>query len=606
MKSTILSLLLVLFLAPVFSFSQTLETDARFNLVKKTYTLNPDGSVSQRVVKECKLFTYNSFHRLYGETFILFNPRFQTLKINSCYTIMADGKKVKAPENAFNEVLPRFAANAPAFNHLREMVVTHTGLEVGATIVLDYEIISKKEFFPYLMGQEVLAETVPVDEFQLSMIVPKDQVFNYRLYNAAVETKISTNDKSKTYSWTFRNLNSMMPEPNLPAESRYLPVIRYTTFKDMQDAIRFLTKQDAFQFVMPDDLKSGIDALKKDNPDLLQAALKIQDKVVNDYQLYPVPLSLAGFQVSTPLTVHREAGGTALEKACLMAAMLKHLGLASAVVGVQDAYYDKGTGDVGNFGQYLVQTLIPGGKAIFLSVLHTDTYDQALALGGKTLVFMEAGKDLKAETLKPVESETELKAKLKLDAEGSLSGVVELDLAGASNPYFDLKSDVSKAKSLLKALPGKTEIKDTPKIEAGGSQLTFSLQAGDKVKKNGSFFSLEIPWISNGLYSRNLGELTTDRKHPIDISVPHSEEADIEIELSAGMKMAGNPVNISLKNQAGELRIQIKQEGNKLIIKKEIELNVSVLSPDFYKQLRELTSIWYSKSNREILLNLEI
>jgi hypothetical protein len=88
--------------------------------------------------------------------------------------------------------------------------------------------------------------------------------------------------------------------------------------------------------------------------------------------------------------------------------------------------------------------------------------------------------------------------------------------------------------------------------------------------------------------------------------VPHSEEADIEIELSAGMKMAGNPVNISLKNQAGELRIQIKQEGNKLIIKKEIELNVSVLSPDFYKQLRELTSIWYSKSNREILLNLEI
>ena len=46
---------------------------------------------------------------------------------------MADGKKVKAPENAINEILPAFAAGAPAFNSLREMVITHTALERGAT-----------------------------------------------------------------------------------------------------------------------------------------------------------------------------------------------------------------------------------------------------------------------------------------------------------------------------------------------------------------------------------------------------------------------------------------------------------------------------------------
>ena len=105
---------------------------------------------------QLKLITYLSSDKQFGESFIVFNPTYQQLSIHKAQTTMVNGRKVKSPENAFNEVLPQFAPNAPAFNQLREMVVTHTGIEPGATIDFAYTIHSKRDFMPAMMGNEII------------------------------------------------------------------------------------------------------------------------------------------------------------------------------------------------------------------------------------------------------------------------------------------------------------------------------------------------------------------------------------------------------------------------------------------------------------------
>ena len=107
----------------------TPSSDAQYISLLREYTLNADGSMDYRYVKEQKLITYRAFHSLYGETFVTYNPSFQKLTVNKCFTVMADGKTVETPSNAFNEILPSFAAGAPPFNQLRDLVITHTGLE---------------------------------------------------------------------------------------------------------------------------------------------------------------------------------------------------------------------------------------------------------------------------------------------------------------------------------------------------------------------------------------------------------------------------------------------------------------------------------------------
>ena len=112
----------------ILAFPVKAASEAEFGKLSKAYTLHADGSQEMRVQKELTLFTHAAMNRVYGESFIIYNPEFQTLKIHDSYTRQKDGTIVKTPENALLEVLPSVAADAPAYNGLKEMVVVHTGI----------------------------------------------------------------------------------------------------------------------------------------------------------------------------------------------------------------------------------------------------------------------------------------------------------------------------------------------------------------------------------------------------------------------------------------------------------------------------------------------
>ena len=143
-------------------------SEAEYKKLAKTWTLNADGSQKFRYKMELTLFTHTAMNGTYGESFIVYNPQYQELKINSSYTKQKDGTIIKTPDNAFVEVLPRNAADAPAYNHLKEMVVVHTGLELGATIYLDYTVTSKPGYLPEVDIFEELLQSSPVKEYTLS------------------------------------------------------------------------------------------------------------------------------------------------------------------------------------------------------------------------------------------------------------------------------------------------------------------------------------------------------------------------------------------------------------------------------------------------------
>lgn len=126
--------------------------DARFLRVSVSYQLNADGSWDMTCERQVRLDTYLAVNRALGETFIVYDPAFQKLEVLRSETTMADGREVPSPENAFNEVLPFAAHGFADFSGLREMVVTHTGLERGARIDLKYRIHTDPGFLPVFSG----------------------------------------------------------------------------------------------------------------------------------------------------------------------------------------------------------------------------------------------------------------------------------------------------------------------------------------------------------------------------------------------------------------------------------------------------------------------
>jgi len=92
-----LILLLSLLAMTVTSFA---ASEAEYGKVSKAWTLHADGSQEYRSSMELTLFTHTAMNSTYGESFIVYNPDFQTLKIHSSYTRQKDGTMTEVPHPA--------------------------------------------------------------------------------------------------------------------------------------------------------------------------------------------------------------------------------------------------------------------------------------------------------------------------------------------------------------------------------------------------------------------------------------------------------------------------------------------------------------------------
>lgn len=320
-----IGLLLFLFVLPVSA------DEARFRLMERRYTWNSDGSMDFRFRKELTLFTHTAMNGTYGETFITYNPAFQTLTINESYTRQANGNIVRSPENAFVEVLPSAAANAPAFNGLREMVVVHTGLELGATIYLDYTIHTKSGYMPFMEAAGVLQETSPVELSRLTVEMSGGtenlSVFVNQPRKYGRQTR-----KGNTVEWEFRNLPALSREPLGLSDNRSNVTFAVCSARPGQVA-GILRERFAVQ---PSPvLRHLADSLTRSLQTDEEKVKAVNRFLVEGLSACGVSDVLAGYvRPRLPEDVYSSVYATRTERAAMAAALLRAAGLDAQVAAV--------------------------------------------------------------------------------------------------------------------------------------------------------------------------------------------------------------------------------------------------------------------------------
>lgn len=287
--------------------------EAVFNRIDEAYTINDDGSSEYRYRKVLKLNTHLAFNNLYGETFIVYNPAYQTLKINEAYTKQADGTIVRTPDNAFNPSLPRFASDAPAYNRLTEMIVTHTGLELGCTIYLDYTISTKTGYLAATDFYRSFNDHSPIEEYQLSITAPSDL-----FYRQTVKPGVEPQRNGRTYMWKFKNIPAVFPESNIASNT--IPFFFAST--ERSDEARAKAIGDMIAEAARGTVDNYVGKTK------FCGIAKYVGKQVDNSR---VPLYLAN-RIRTPQDVADSAYGTAAEKAALFASLLKTTGTEGSIV----------------------------------------------------------------------------------------------------------------------------------------------------------------------------------------------------------------------------------------------------------------------------------
>lgn len=300
------------------------QTDATLDKVVETFTLNEDGSIEQNYQKVMRFHTHYSFFSLFGETFVVYNPDYQDLKINHCYTIQKDGTRIDAPTNAFNKVLPRDAANAPAYNHLIEMVITHTGLELGATVYLDYTLTTKPEMYADLNIDRIFSQQgANIKEYTVKVNLPEGKKLNWMLSDSKVKPIV----KGNSYTWTLRNLPAGAGEQLATKNGEGLPRLTATTAESLAEALTPMTIESR-------ELCHVDAALLADAKCDGCKATAIQKYIVSGLGSCGVNPEVVGFRLRQCGEVMQTAYGTRAEKARAMAKLMRAEGLNAEMVVV--------------------------------------------------------------------------------------------------------------------------------------------------------------------------------------------------------------------------------------------------------------------------------
>jgi hypothetical protein len=609
----------ILFLLSMHLSAQYENNDAVYLKLNKVYTLNSDGSMDYRVQKKLKLQTYRAFNSLYGETFITYNPQEQKLKINEAYTIMADGKKVPEPENALNEVLPGFCTSAPAYNHLREMVITHTGLERNAVINLDYSIHSNKGYYPALMGNEVLSETEPVQELSIVIKVPSKPIFNVRYSmfgyrvssiehrasdNSKVQPVITTEGPFKVYTWNLKDIPAISAEEFQVSGYEFYPRLIFSTSDDRENLYNEFLAQPAFRYEVSDDMASELSFIVANNKETLDIILKLQEKVVNEHRLWPVPLRYAGFKCRTATETWNSNGGTLAEKAVLLIALLKAANIpAEPALVIPTTFYDEKIGTLLDIEDILVRTDLKESGSLYLSVNSLNPQNMKYALPGKTIVMPDPGRRPEVINADEYTNKLLLKAEFSLDEKNQLEGALAATFDNNFNPWLTLLRDKNKVKSFISGGIAYNDLKEmkTANIAQDESFVIFTVNKENPFHKDTNFYTWALPYFNNGIESWDIQLLPKERTTSLEIPSEAEEKYEITLHVPAGLKLFSPDKKTEISNKAGSFLFEIKKDNNKILVTKSIKLTKGLIKPEDYPSFKALMDHWNSDRYREII-----
>lgn len=571
-------------------------SEAEFVKLLKEYTYQPDGSLEFHCNKILKINAHMAFNNLYGETFIVYNPDFQTLKINESYTRQADGTIVKTPQNAFNEVLPAQADGAPFYNGLKEMVVTHTGLELGATIYLDYTLSSKPTAYSLIDIDEILQEMTPVKEYVLIINIPQGRDLNYTLTNMPQKPLVTEQNGIKQYRWVFKNIPAASRESFQPRHSENKPRFIASDRTDCKEALNTLSQLTGQK--LNEANITFVRSLTNPMTTEREKVFTLQNYVVDQVKTVDLSLENTAYQVRNPDEILNTSYGTALEKTNLFIAMLKAIDLEPELMVIYPGYLKNQAKGLKPVSQFKVK-VNADKHPLFLSAVYQPSESLELR-GGKDEIWLLSTSAARPLTVMETKGNIDYQIHMSISPNSAtVKGII--DIKGGLLPMGNKKSLESCMINLAKPFGDITE----SQISSGSPidyRLNFS--ARQPLKAQNNYILYNLPEAVQGIKNWQLLPLNSKRNSPLEIPCSLSENYDYILILEPGIKFKGKPLEIKRQNKVGSLSITIRQEDNIVKIQKELQLNKNTVAPSEYEDFRKLITDWADPRGEKLILEV--
>jgi len=575
----------------------------------ETYVLDTKGKVKHKLQRSLKFFNHQAIDH-HGDPRFAFDSKKQILSPIKTRTFLPNGR-VKFPKcNSYNVVLPSPMARAPAYSDIKQLVLTHVGLELGAITDLEIERVDRVRRRSYLWGEKVVQADQPAGSFGLTVIVPKGTKLHYACLRCSLHPTIIRNKKSTIYRWIRTDVPALNPEgishgfyPSL------YPRIVFYTAPSWKELHSLLQTRMAKATVFSTALSKRIAKLTRAKVSSIEKVRVLHHFVVHYTQTTKWPLNSFDFQARTANLVYDSAYGHALDKAVLLAAMLKQVGISTKLAMVAL----KGSTSVNvpslfSFTRPVLQLNIDG-RPFWLDPTRTSVRYKPSEWEGRYILSTSLNRVYQLNESPSHRHQSLLSACLKISKK-ALLGQFNLRFMGSFNPFGDSVMALSpSAHKILKSkavlVGGKVSKLKVQEWGLGASAASFrGLRSLTKANKAG-FMAITLPQLSPAYSLKKIEIYRESRKTTLILPTPLIEKTNILIKLpKKGCKPFILPSSFSIRNLVGRVIYKTSYDAvsRHIVYFKEFVVFSRYIKPVDYPSFRKLYLAYLNPHQHRIIL----
>ncbi len=578
-------------------------------------TLGTDGRVVRHEESSLKMLGEYLARYDYFDPRIDWNDARATMTVDQARTVMVDGTVVDAQANS---LVPNTAPEmqwAVPYAFMRQMVVAMVGVEHGSTSTLAYTVADRAPTGVPIWGVVDLQQFVPVLDQWITLEVPAGHPLHIAGLGCQVEASKETVDGLDRYVIHRTDVPSANVA-ELVAGHHGLERLVFSSAADWPEVVEFLRQR-----VEPALVADG--AVDTKTREVLDGALqdaeavaRIHRFVVEGVRTVEWPLVAFDYQVRSASQVLQSSVGHPLDKAVLLATMLRSAGFEARIalaasepeIAAQvpsPAQLDEAWVVVGQ-----------GPHATWLDPTamrdQRDAWDLA---GHATLVLAEGTTGVEVmPSLTSDRNRAALRAQVVLSAEDRAlvaSGHADVDLAYRYNPLVDFDREGDRQAGLARRIAGAwgDAAVDATHVAVQQPSLTsmrVSFSGGRYEVPEHGLVRIHLPRLPGAVSGQALQAHRGRRTLPLVL--PRgvcSEEVDLEVTLPEGYELAARPGDVVVSNEVGSVRRTVVVEDGVLEVHTLLVLEIPVVDAASYTSLRALMTAVMGEPASSILLRRE-
>ncbi len=575
------------------------DADAVILSWEQRWTLKKDGALHRRDHQWVKLLSRRPIGRV-GDPRIDFVNGRDELIIHAAKTHMSDGTILPVPDYSFNIAGPDDVAGWPEYADWQQQIVSFSGIETGAVLELDYEVVTPPGIVPWIEADLRLNDEYPTVERVVSVTVPQGTTFSHKLDRAnpgdGNPSEQSANG-AVTYRWTFTNLSGDRHEPQSPSWRERSGRLRFTTCPSVATWVATMLDRVDRAGQPDESIKKFAESAVEDEGQAGQRVRKIAKKLHDSFNLITSSKSMQSLTCKDAPAVLRANYGNPLEAAALYLATLRSLGIdATPTVAVDATAWDEQVPVDSAFEGVVVTVALPDGP-VYVHPEH-GVFENPGHWGRHLLLSTDASGTLRKTFVRArgetTPSELRIAGKLTVDAKGHATGELRFHLTGLF--YDPQKLDTGKAQ---KKLVGDLTNRLLTGFEVTGYsvgtlssdvlRVTANVASKDELKHSGERFILRL-----GDGPAFLGDVPmplgrSQRRTNVRLTGRVREDIDLKIVLPKAWKSWILPASLpEVRGTWGSASQTVDIEDKTIRFTREVTVNAETVSPADFSELRQV------------------